>query len=278
MIGHETSRARFNSCSLHSSYLRDLVSEAAFSDTLVDKLVHAQHVAVLTGAGISAESGIPTFRDPDGLWEQFEPQELANVEAFLENPELVQGWYAHRQHIASDAAPNPAHKALAELEQHMDAFALITQNVDNLHQRAGSTRVIELHGNITRTYCIDCKRPATGDELSALADGEPARCPACDGYIRPDVVWFGEMLPQKALQQAQDAATRADVFLSVGTSAVVQPAAGLPLTAKQHGAYLVEVNVDETAITGYADEVLRGKAGVVLPPLVETIASQRSPA
>lgn len=254
------------------------MSEAAFSDTLVDRLVQAQYVTVLTGAGASAESGIPTFRDPDGLWERFEPQELANVRAFLENPELVQGWYAHRQQIASDAAPNSAHEALAVLEQHVDAFALVTQNVDNLHQRAGSQQVIELHGNITRTYCIDCERPATGDELEALAEGEPAQCPECGGYIRPDVVWFGEMLPQQALQQAQKAATQADVFLSVGTSAIVQPAAGLPLTAKQHGAYLVEVNVDETAITDYADEVLRGKAGVVLPPLVKAVAAHRSPA
>ena len=252
--------------------------DSSFSDTLIDRLVQAEHVAVLTGAGASAESGIATFRDPDGLWEQFEPQELANVEAFLDNPALVQGWYAHRQAIASEAAPNPAHEALAQLEAYIDTFALITQNVDNLHQRAGSERVIELHGNITRTYCIDCERPATEDELDALADGEPAQCPNCGGFIRPDVVWFGEMLPQDALRNAQDAATQADIFLSVGTSAVVQPAAGLPVTAKQHGAYLVEVNVDETAITGYADEVLRGKAGTVLPPLVDAVVAHRSPA
>jgi len=254
------------------------VPTASFSDSLVDRLAHAARVTVLTGAGTSAESGIPTFRDPDGLWKQFDPQELANVNAFLENPELVQSWYAHRRKLAQETEPNPAHHALAELEQHLDGFTLVTQNVDNLHQQAGSDAVVELHGNITRNYCIDCERPASDDEMDALAEGEPARCPDCDGYIRPDVVWFGEMLPQDALRQAQEAATQADVFLSVGTSAVVHPAAGLPLTAKQQGAYLVEANVDDTAITDMADEILRGKAGEVLPPLAEAMTTRRSAA
>lgn len=254
------------------------MADASFSDTLIDQLVDAAHVAVLTGAGISAESGIPTFRDPEGLWEKFDPQELANVNAFLENPELVQGWYVHRRNLAQETTPNAAHEALTQLEQHIDTFTLITQNVDNLHQRAGSENVVELHGNITRNYCIDCERSASDDEMASIAEGEPARCPECGGYIRPDVVWFGEMLPQEALRQANDAATQADVFLSVGTSAVVQPAAGLPLTAKQHGAYLVEVNIEETAITDYADTVLRGKAGDVLPSLVSAVTARQSPA
>lgn len=251
---------------------------ASFSDRLVDRLAQAARVTVLTGAGTSAESGIPTFRDPDGLWEQFDPQELANVHAFLENPALVQGWYAHRRKLAQDTEPNPAHHALAQLEQHLDRFTLVTQNVDNLHQRAGSDDVVELHGNITRNHCIDCDRPASDDEMKAIAEGEPARCPACDGYIRPDVVWFGEMLPQEALQRAQEAATQAEVFLSVGTSAVVHPAAGLPLTAQQHGAYLVEVNIEDTALTDTANEILRGQAGEVLPPLAEAVATRRSTA
>lgn len=254
------------------------MADASFSDILVDQVIKADHVAVLTGAGTSAESGIPTFRDPEGLWKKFDPQELANVNAFLENPELVQGWYAHRRKLAQDTEPNAAHEALAELERHTDRFTLITQNVDNLHQRAGSENVVELHGNITRNYCIDCERPASDEEITAIKEGEPAQCPTCGGYIRPAVVWFGEMLPQDALQRANEAATRADVFLSVGTSAVVQPAAGLPLTAKQHGAYLVEVNIKETAITDHADEVLRGKAGNVLPPLVSAVATRQSPA
>lgn len=252
------------------------MADASFSDTLVDRLVHADHVAVLTGAGTSAESGIPTFRDPDGLWQQFDPQELANIHAFLDNPELVQGWYAHRRQLALESAPNPAHEALAELERLATRFTLITQNVDNLHQRAGSEKVVELHGNVTRNYCIDCERPASDDEMEALATGEPARCPACDGYIRPDVVWFGEMLPAAALDHAHEAAADADVFLSVGTSAVVHPAAGLPLAAKQHGAYIVEVNIQPTAITDDADAVLRGPAGTVLPSLIEAIKTRRS--
>jgi NAD-dependent deacetylase len=242
-----------------------------FSDTLVERLRTADHVAVLTGAGISAESGIPTFRDPDGIWEQFDPQELANVEAFLENPELVQGWYRHRRELAEETEPNPGHRALATLEAHVPDFTLITQNVDDLHHQAGSERVVELHGNITRNYCIDCERESSGDEIAAIAEGEAARCPECDGLIRPDVVWFGERLPRAAIDAAQEAAERAEVFLSVGTSAIVYPAAGFPLTATEHGAYTAEVNVESTAITEQMDEFVQGKAGVVLPDLVAAV-------
>lgn len=252
------------------------VPDADFSTTLIDRLAQAEAVSVLTGAGTSAESGIPTFRDPGGLWDEFEPQDLANMDAFLNNPDLVQRWYAHRRTVVQEATPNPAHEALARLESHLDAFTLITQNVDNLHQRAGSKQVIELHGNITRNYCIDCEREATDAELAALAEGAPARCPDCGGLIRPDVVWFGEMLPEQALEQAHEAAARADVFLSVGTSAVVQPAAGLPLTARQHGAYLAEINIEDTPLTGHVDEVLRGPAGAVLPPLADAVAARTS--
>jgi NAD-dependent deacetylase len=244
-----------------------------FSDTLVDRLAEADHVAVLTGAGISAESGVPTFRDEDGLWEKFDPQELANVEAFLDNPELVQGWYRHRRQLVTEAEPNAGHRALADLEAHVSGLTVITQNVDDLHNRAGSSTVIELHGNITRNYCMDCERPADAATVdAAIQDGHPARCEDCDGLIRPDVVWFGERLPPDAVEQADAATTRADVFLSIGTSAVVYPAAQFPLEARANGAYVAEVNPDTTGITGEVDESIRSPAGEILPALHDTVA------
>jgi len=247
-----------------------------FSDALVDRLAKADHVAVLTGAGISAESGIPTFRDPGGLWEEFEPQELANVEAFLDNPELVQGWYRHRRQVVEDAEPNAGHRALADLEAHVSGVSVVTQNVDDLHNRAGSSTVIELHGNITHNYCMDCERAAVPKIVdAAIQDGEPARCPECDGLIRPDVVWFGERLPPDAVEQADAATERADVFLSVGTSAVVYPAARYPVVARQQGAYVAEINPDTTGVTGDVNESIRGPAGEVLPALVDAVATRR---
>ena len=246
-----------------------------FSDTLVDRLVRAEHVTVLTGAGISAESGIPTFRDPGGLWEEFDPQELANVEAFLDNPELVQGWYRHRRQVVEDAEPNAGHRALADLEAHGSDVAVVTQNVDDLHDRAGSSTVIELHGNITHNYCMDCERAAAPDTVdAAIQEGTPARCPECGGLIRPDVVWFGEMLPPDAMERADAATHRADVFLSVGTSAVVYPAARLPVAAQEQDAYVAEINPDTTGITDNVDESIRGPAGEVLPDLVDAVAER----
>lgn len=244
-----------------------------FTDTLIDRLAEARRVAVLTGAGISAESGIPTFRDPDGLWQQFKPEELANVRAFLRNPSLVQAWYAHRRRVAQETAPNPAHYALADLEALVPEFLLVTQNVDNLHRRAGSRHLAELHGNITRSYCIDCKHPA--DDLAPDSADEPAHCTACGGLLRPDVVWFGEWLPEDVMDRAAEAARRAEVFLSVGTSAVVYPAAGLPLRAAEHGAYVAEINVSPSAIADRVDEVVLGKAGEVLPALVAALRQAR---
>ena len=246
-----------------------------FSDTLVDRLVRAEHVTVLTGAGISAESGIPTFRDPGGLWEKFDPQELANVEAFLDNPELVQGWYRHRRQVVEDAEPNAGHRALADLEAHGSDVAVVTQNVDDLHDRAGSGTVIELHGNITHNYCMDCERAAAPDTVdAAIQEGTPARCPECGGLIRPKVVWFGEMLPPDAMERADAATHRADVFLSVGTSAVVYPAARLPVAAQEQDAYVAEINPDTTGITDNVDESIRGPAGEVLPDLVYAVAER----
>ena len=247
-----------------------------FSQYLVDRLAQAKHVAVLTGAGISAESGIPTFRDPDGLWQQFKPEELANVRAFLNNPHLVQAWYTHRRMVALEKTPNPGHRALAHLEDLFADFLLITQNVDNLHQRAGSKKITELHGNITHSYCIDCGKTATEQEMEPIASGTAAQCNACNGYIRPDVVWFGEMLPEGAMVQAHAAAQRAEVFLSIGTSAIVYPAAGIPLLAREYGAYVAEINIEASAIAGYIDEVVLGKSGEVLPQLVGAVQEKRS--
>ncbi len=239
-----------------------------FTNTLVERLAHARHVAVLTGAGISAESGIPTFRNPGGLWDRFRPEELANLDAFLQNPELVQEWYEYRRNVAMNTSPNPGHLALVDLEDLIEDFTLITQNVDDLHRRAGSKNVVELHGNIMRSYCIDCGRPA--DDFKPNDEG-PYVCRDCGGLIRPDVVWFGELLPEEAVEQAQRSAERAEVFLSIGTSAIVYPAAGLPLLAKQSGAYVAEVNIEPSAIAGDMDETIQGRAGEVLPRLVEAV-------
>ncbi len=235
------------------------------------RLARARHVGILTGAGISAESGIPTFRDPGGLWDRFKPEELANVRAFLKNPELVQKWYEHRRRIALEKEPNPGHRALADLEDMIDEVTIVTQNVDRLHQRAGSRRVIELHGNLVRSYCIDCERTAEPADLEPTAERRAAVCPRCGGYIRPDVVWFGEMLPAGAMEGAHAAAERADVFLSIGTSAVVYPAAGIPLHAAEAGAYVAEINVEASAIASEIHETVIGPAGEILPSLVETV-------
>ena len=228
-------------------------------------------MAVLTGAGISAESGVPTFRDPDGLWQRFRPEELANVEAFLANPELVQGWYAHRREVVESVEPNDGHRALAALERWVAGrggeFLLATQNVDGLHQRAGSERVVELHGSIVRSHCIRCQAPAD----AAAVEGGALTCDACGGLVRPDVVWFGEMLPEDAIGQAQQAAATADVYLSVGTSAVVYPAAGLPLIARQAGAYVAEVNPTPSDIAWRLSEQVPAAAGAALAALVREL-------
>ena len=260
---------------------------APFSRTLVERLAGAERVAVLTGAGVSAESGVPTFRDPGGLWQQFRPEELANVDAFLANPVLVQGWYRHRREVVDGCAPNPGHAALAELEAWVTArggdFLLATQNVDGLHARAGSERVVELHGSLTRSLCQACGRPATRAETDAAAESpsrtgsgsEPARCPACGGLVRPDVVWFGEALDAAHLDAAAEAAASADVFLSVGTSAVVYPAASLPLIARAHGAYTAEINPEPSELAGALDEQIPARAGDVLPALVDAVRAAR---
>ena len=234
---------------------------------LVASLRAARFVAVLTGAGVSAESGVPTFRDAlTGLWAQFDPLELATPAAFARNPRRVWDWYAMRRDLVGRVAPNPAHVALAEIEQRAPEFVLATQNVDGLHQRAGSIRVVELHGNITRVRCSREGTPvAQWNDTDADA---PPRCATCGAFLRPDVVWFEEMLPADALTAAEDAANRCDVLLVVGTSAEVYPAAALPRLAQRHGALVVEVNTETTPLSTHADYALRGPAGILLPALV----------
>lgn len=234
---------------------------------LAQALRSARHIAVLTGAGVSAEGGVPTFRDAQtGLWAKYDPEELATPQAFQRSPRLVWEWYAWRRELVAAARPNPGHYALVEMENRAPNFTLITQNVDQLHQQAGSRRVIELHGSLWRTKCSREGRvveswPETGDV--------PPRCPHCSDLLRPDVVWFGEALPERELMEAFAAAQQCDVFIAAGTSAIVQPAASLPLLAARSGAVLVEVNPQETPITGEADYFLQGPSGSVLPALVQ---------
>lgn len=241
--------------------------------TLIRKLQTASTITVLTGAGISKESGIPTFREAQtGLWENYEATELATPQAFQRNPQLVWEWYQWRRSLVTQAEPNPAHLALVQMEALVPAFSLITQNVDGLHRRAGSMTIIELHGNILRNKCFEHNHQVEQWQ----EDGQiPPRCPICGGRLRPDVVWFGENLPPTAIEQAAAAAQQADVFLSIGTSGLVNPAASLPYLALEAGSTLVEINPDHTPLTMYADYLLPGPAGEILPQLVEQITSQK---
>lgn len=238
-----------------------------FSDELIARLRDAINVSVLTGAGISAESGVPTFRDPGGIWEKFRPEQLANFDAFISDPDFVWSWYQHRREIMRNVKPNPGHISLAEMEGLFDEFNLITQNIDNLHTRAGSKNVTELHGNIERNYCIACHKFAEEIDVSVK---KVLKC-ECGGLIRPDVVWFGEILTPNALKVAEESAKKADVFFSIGTSAEVYPAAFLPLIAKQSGAFVTEINIKPTALTQDVDEFIEGKSGEILPELLNQL-------
>ena len=242
------------------------------AEEIGDRLASARSIVVLTGAGISVPSGLSTFRDPDGLWKRFRPEDLANEAAFRRDPQLVQGWYTERRNQATAAFPNAGHHALVDLEKGAEDFLLVTQNVDGLHTRAGSHRVIELHGSIMDEYCIDCCEPAN---VGGKYDTGFRECSVCSGLLRPGVVWFGEALPENSLERAMKAAEHADIFLSVGTSSVVYPAAGLPLVAKDSGAFVVEVNVKPSAITNVMDRVFLGTANSILPDLVRAAGYAR---
>ncbi|MDH5506601.1 MAG: NAD-dependent deacylase [Anaerolineae bacterium] len=238
-------------------------------DQLIDTLRSARRITALTGAGVSAESGIPTFRQAQtGLWAQYDPTELATPQAFQRDPRLVWEWYTWRRELVAGAHPNPGHTALAAIESIVSEFALITQNVDGLHRQAGSQNIVELHGNIIRSKCFD---EDVVIESWPSTDQVPPPCPRCGAHLRPDVVWFGEGLPEHDLAAALHASRNTDVFLSIGTSALVQPAASLPLYALQAGVVLIEINPQDTPLTSSASYVLSGPAGEVLPQLVAQV-------
>ena len=239
-------------------------------DRLTAALRASSHTVILTGSGVSAESGIPTFRDAQtGLWARYRPEDLATPEAFERDPALVWQWYQWRRDLVSRARPNPAHLALAALERLVPRLTLVTQNVDGLHQQAGSRGVLEFHGNIHRNRCSVENQVV---DIDTTATKKPPRCPNCGARVRPDVVWFGEPIPTHALLTANAAASDCDLFLSVGTSSVVQPAANLAARARSAGAMVVEINPQETGLSAGADLTLRGPAGSLLPALVAALA------
>lgn len=263
---------------------------AELSTALIAEVDHAakllgakQRICILTGAGISAESGIPTFRDKQtGLWENYGAEDLATPEAFARDPKLVWSWYQWRRQVVADKKPNPAHDALAQWQYHSQSsgqqITLITQNVDDLHEQAGST-VTHLHGHLWRNRCSQCKTPyqkqSRGSYSSADTmdySGALINCPHCDGYIRPDIVWFGEALPVQAWETAEQAAADCEAFISIGTSSLVYPAAGLAQLAKDNGAKIIEINPNPTP-NAIVDITLAEKAGMVMPLLIQKITA-----
>ena len=243
-------------------------------DDLVTVLNAARHVVMFTGAGVSAESGVPTFRDAlTGLWQRYDAEELATAAAFRRDPELVWGWYEWRRARVGKAEPNAAHRAIAAMVRHVPRLTLVTQNVDALHERAGSAAPIHLHGSLGEPRCFDCGHPAQPPSLSEdEPEGgrrlAPPRCGECGGPIRPGVVWFGEPLPDEAWNAAVEATDDCDVLISVGTSSLVYPAAELPLRAARRGAVVVQINPNSTSLDRIAHFNLMGAAGMVLPELV----------
>lgn len=240
-----------------------------FPEEMIRVLRKAERVAALTGAGVSQESGLRTFRDAQtGLWAQYKPTDLASPEAYDRDPKLVWEWYAWRREAIKAVRPNPGHYALVEIAHNISDFSLITQNVDGLHRMAGSPQVIELHGNLQRVKCSSCGRQA---EVWEDADDEVPRCATCGGLLRPDVVWFGESLPRSELEAAVEAARACQVFFSIGTSGLVQPAASLAHAARNRGAMVVEINAEPTPLTEKVDFAIHGKSGEILPALVQVV-------
>ena len=234
---------------------------------LAERVRLARNVLVLTGAGMSAESGVPTFREAQtGLWAQFSPEDLATPEAFAATPGRVLDWYRWRRGLVAAAEPNAGHRALARWQGARDGVAIVTQNVDGLHQRAGSRDVVELHGRLSHLRCERCGASEAWPEPDHGGLPEHA---GCGGRLRPDIVWFGEALPDDAWAAAERAALAAQVVLVVGTSGMVHPAAGLPALAQAHGAYAIEINPQRTALSSRCDAVIDGTAAEVLPALLD---------
>ncbi len=246
-----------------------------FPETLRQVWRQAQHVVVFSGAGMSAESGVPTFRQAQtGLWARYDPTELATPAAFRQHPKRVWDWYTWRRTLVARAQPNAGHRAIAELETLVPRVTVVTQNVDGLHQAAGSSHVLELHGNLQRTVCSVCRALVPAEEWAPPGPEGVPRCPHCGGLLRPDVVWFGELLPASVWEAARQAMQQADVVLVVGTSGLVYPAASLPLQAAEKGAVLIEINPEVSALSQRMDYIWRGPAGEVLPWLVRQLAAE----
>jgi NAD-dependent deacetylase len=241
-----------------------------FPQELIKFLKSSTRIAVLTGAGVSQESGLKTFRDSqDGLWAKYKPTDLASPEAFARDPKLVWDWYAWRREAIKGVRPNQGHYALVEMENKFSDFTLITQNVDGLHRFAGSKNVLELHGNINLVRCSECRTfTEEWDEESELVP----QCKKCNGLLRPDVVWFGEALPRAELEAAVEASRACQVFFSIGTSGVVQPAASLAHAARNNGSIVVEINAEATPLTPKVDYFFQGKSGEILPDLVKLLS------
>ncbi len=231
-----------------------------------DRIQHAQSVTVLTGAGISADSGVPTFRGPEGLWKNFRPEELASPEAFDRDPQLVWEWYNWRRELLSTKHPNAAHEALVQLEQQTPDFWIITQNVDGLHASAGTQKLSEIHGNIWKVRCTKCQAVSQNAQVPLPF---PPTCTDCGGLLRPHIVWFGEALASKDLEQSHAALNRCDLLLIIGTSGVVYPAASFAPVAKDHGAFVVELNLETTPHSSVVDVSFQGRAKELVPLLLK---------
>ena len=242
----------------------DTITRTVSLPALADRFHERVRVTVLTGAGVSAASGVPTFRGPDGLWQRYRPEDLATPQAFARDPKLVWEWYEWRRGLIAPLKPNPGHLAIAAMEKRFPDFLLITQNVDGLHRQAGNVKMVELHGNIWRTRCTAEGVVRETREVPLMEI--PPRC-QCGALLRPHIVWFGESLEEEVLEKALDACKRCEVLVVAGTSSVVQPAASLAGIAREAGAYVVEVNLEETPLTPSVDVFLRGKSGEILPQL-----------